>query len=67
MCETKTKWYAIPHTGEVGSYKVAGELTDFSRGIYLAYGNCCLVTGMDSEKEAKEALTKYPCQKHAKK
>lgn len=59
------KWYCIPHLNEVGSYNVEGNLTDFNRGTYLAYGNCCLVTGFDSEQEAREGIKKYPCKKHS--
>jgi len=57
------KWYCLPHHGrkEVGSYKVEGELTDFSRGLLMAYGNCCLTVGFNSEEEAREGLKKYPC------
>lgn len=59
------KWYCVEHNGknEVGSYGVSGNLTDFSRGVYLAYGDCCLVTGFETEEEAKEGLKKYPCKK----
>ena len=56
-------WYCIPHKCEIDSYEVEGNLTDFPRGTYLAYGNCCLVTGFKTEQEAKEGLQKYPCKK----
>ena len=58
------KWYAVPHTGEIGDYVIEGEHNDFPRGVYLAYANCCLVTGLKNEEEAREALTKYPCEKY---
>lgn len=57
-------YYAIPHKGEIGEYEVEGSLTDFPRGVLLAYGNCCLITGLKSEEEAKEAMIKYPCNKN---
>ncbi len=56
------KWWLIPehsysdgskHEAEIGSYEVSGNLTDFSRGIYLAYADKGLVTGLDSRKEAE--------------
>ena len=58
------KWYAVPHTGETGSYYVEGSLTDFKREIFLEHGNCCLVTGMNSEQSAKDWIKKYPRSKH---
>jgi hypothetical protein len=61
--EEKIQWYCVPHTGEIGSYKVCGSLTDFPRGVYLAYGDCCLVTGFNSKKEAEEGIKEYPCEK----
>lgn len=62
---SEIRWYCIPHNGmnEVGGYKVAGDLTDFPRGTLLAYGNCCLVTGFKSKKEAEKGLTMYSCKK----
>ena len=58
------KWYCVPHTGKVDSYIEEGEDNNFPRGVFLAYSNCCLITGLDTEKEAKKALKKYPCEKH---
>ena len=55
------KWYCVPHKNEVGSYIEEGEHNDFPRGVFLAYSNCCLVTGMKSKKEAQKAIKKYPC------
>ena len=44
-------WYCVPHTGEVDSYTISGNLTDFPRGVYLAYGDCCLTTGYMTKQE----------------
>ena len=59
------KWYCLPHNGmnEVESYTVSEGITDFPRGVLLAYGDCCLVTGFDTKEEAEEGLKKYPCKK----
>lgn len=57
----KTLWYAISHKGEVGSYQTEGEWTDFPRGVLMAYGDCCLTTGLKNEEAAKKALTEFPC------
>lgn len=57
------KWYCVPHTGEIASYNQENELTDFPRGVFLAYGNCCLVTGFNSREEAEKGLKEYPCEK----
>lgn len=56
------QWYAIPCQKETGEYTVAEGITDFPRGVYLAY-QCCLVTGLDSEDAAKECFEKYPCKR----
>ena len=61
------EWWAVPHTGEIGEYFVEGEHNDFPRGVYLAYADCCLVTGLKSKQEAKKALTEYPCKKYPSK
>ena len=50
----RTLWYCIPHTGEVGSYRVSGDLTDFPRGVFLAYSDCCLVTGFERKEEQRD-------------
>lgn len=50
------KFYLVPKSGsreaEIGSYEVEGSLTDFPRGVYLAYADKGLVTGLDSFEEA---------------
>lgn len=56
------RWYCVPHTGEIGSYSMAGELNDFSRGVYLAYGQCCLTTGFRTRPEAEAWMKKHPCE-----
>lgn len=60
---TKTKWYYNAKTGEVDSYREAGELTDFPRGVLMAYGDY-LVTGLKSLQEAQHwAATWSACLK----
>lgn len=46
-----TEWCHNAKTGEIFSYKSCGELTDFPRGTFLAYGDY-LTTGMKSRAEA---------------
>lgn len=58
-----TKWYAIPHENKVGSYREEVNYTDFPRGVYLAYGNCCLIDNLKSEEEARAAILEFPCEK----
>lgn len=50
---TKTKWYYNAKTGEIASYKEAGELTDFPRGVFMAYGDY-LVTGFKTKEKAEK-------------
>lgn len=45
------KWYYNAKTGEIDSYNECGELTDFPRGVWLAYGDY-LTTGFKSRAEA---------------
>lgn len=47
-----TKWYHNAMTGEIDSYQVDGELTDFSRGLLMAYGDY-LTTGLKSQEDAE--------------
>lgn len=52
------RWYLIPKSSvmkepEIGNYEVSGNLTDFPRGIYLAYANKGLVCGFKKRKEAE--------------
>lgn len=47
-----TEWYYNSKTGEIDSYEVSGNLTDFPRGVFLAYGNY-LVTGIKSKEKAE--------------
>lgn len=56
-------WYCIPHKNEVGSYNESEGITDFNRGILLAYGNCCLTTGFKTEQEAREWMKNNKCEK----
>jgi len=48
-----TYWCHNSKTGEIFSYQSCGELTNFSRGTYMAYGDY-LTTGLESRKEAEE-------------
>jgi hypothetical protein len=57
------KWYCVPHLKEVDSYIEAEGITDFPRGVFLAYGDCCLITGFNSRKEAEKGMKEYPCKK----
>ncbi len=59
MSDTQNLWYYVRKTGEIGSYKQAGELTDFPRGVYLAYHDS-LVTGFESLKEAEAWREEHP-------
>ncbi len=47
------KWYYNAYTGEIESYVEEGTLTDFPRGVYLAY-NDYLTTGFDSREQAEK-------------
>ena len=47
------QWCHNAKTGEIFNYKACGELTDFPRGTWLAYGDY-LTTGMGSREEAEE-------------
>ncbi len=46
------KWCHNAKTGEIFSYNVEGELTDFPRGTLLAYGDY-LTTGFESREAAE--------------
>lgn len=48
-----TRWCHNAKTGDIFSYKVSDDLTDFPRGVFLAYQDY-LTTGLKSEDEAKE-------------
>ena len=57
------KWCHNAKTGEIFSYNVEGDLTDFPRGDLMAYGDY-LTTGIKSREEAEEwAKTNLPCEK----
>lgn len=47
------KWYHNAYTGEIDSYQVEGELTNFPRGVFLAYGDY-ITTGLKSKKAAED-------------
>jgi len=57
---TMIKWCHNALTGEIFSYKVEGELTDFSRGTFLAYGDY-LTTGLKTKEEAIDWAKEYGC------
>lgn len=45
------KWCWNSKTGEIFNYNESGNLTDFPRGTFLAYGDY-LITGFKTEEEA---------------
>lgn len=53
------KWCYNAKTGEIFSYNVEGDLTDFPRGVLLAYGDY-LTTGLDSLEEAEKLRAQPP-------
>lgn len=51
-------WYLIPKSevkdnAEIGNYGVSGNLTNFSRGLFIANYHRGLVTGLESRAEAE--------------
>lgn len=48
-----TKWCYNAKTGEIFDYAESDDLTDFPRGVYLAYGDC-LTTGLETREAAEE-------------
>lgn len=55
-------WYIVPKSSvkekeEIGDYKSAEDVTDFPRGVFLAYKDKGLVTGIRSEEEARRWLS----------
>ncbi len=63
MFEMVKRYYCIPHRKEVGYYNEAGGITDFPRGVLMAYGDCCLTTGFATKEQAEAWMKKYPCKK----
>lgn len=57
-----TKWCYNAKTGEIFSYNVEGNLTDFPRGTLLAYGDY-LTTGIESREEAEQLSQPAPAPK----
>lgn len=51
-------WYHNAYTGEIGSYTEAEGITDFPRGVFLAYRDY-LVTGIKSKEEAEVWAHEY--------
>lgn len=47
------KWYHNSKTGEIDYYESCGTLTDFPRGVLLAYGDY-LTTGFDTKEDAEK-------------
>lgn len=47
------KWYHNSKTGEIDYFQQENSLTDFPRGVFLAYGDY-LTTGFNSKQEAEE-------------
>lgn len=54
------KWCHNAKTGEIFSYKEEGELTDFPRGTFLAYGDY-LTTGFKNKEEAESWAKEHGC------
>jgi hypothetical protein len=54
------KWCHNAKTGEIFSYEVSGNLTDFPRGTFLAY-NDYLTTGLKTKEAAEEWAKEYGC------
>ena len=52
------KWCHNSYTGEIFSYEVSGNLTDFPRGQLLAYGDA-LTTEISSKERAEEWAKEY--------
>lgn len=52
------EWCYNAKTGEIFSYTVSGEITDFPRGDFLVYQDY-LITGFDSKREAVGASEDY--------
>lgn len=55
-----TKWCYNTKTGEVFSYIMFSQFSNFPPGHYLAYGDY-LVSGLESEEEANRCAEKYGC------
>ena len=49
--DSEIRWYHNSLTGEIDSYRESGSLTDFPRGVYLAYGDY-LTTGFKTKQAA---------------
>lgn len=56
----ETRWYHNAKTGEIESYHVDGDWTDFPRGTFLAYGDY-LTTGFKTREAAVKWATEYGC------
>ena len=58
-----TRWYHNAKTGEIASYQVSGELTDFPRGTWLAYQDY-ITTNFETQAAAKQwAVEWFACPK----
>lgn len=55
-------WYVNGATGEIDSYNQEEELTDFPRGVLLAYGDA-IVTGLKTKEAAEEWNKTWTCEK----
>ena len=54
------QWCYNAKTGEIFSYKQCGELTDFPRGVFLAYGDY-LTTGIKDRETAEKQAQEWGC------
>jgi hypothetical protein len=62
----KTQWCHNAKTGEIFSYQVSsGGLTDFPRGVWMAYGDY-LTTGISSKEKAEKWAKEWGCCKECR-
>ena len=53
--------YCVPCRNEVGEYTETEGITDFNRGTFLAFKDCCLTTGFKTKEEAEKWMKEHPC------
>ena len=58
-------WYVNGATGEIDSYTQEDTLTDFPRGVLMAYGDA-IVTRLNSKEDAERWLKEWKCIKEIK-
>jgi len=55
-------WYVNGATGEIDSYNQEDTLTDFPRGVLLAYGDA-LVIGLQTKEAAEDWKKDWTCER----